>query len=97
MISSPSAQIVNALAEGINVKDEGGPSVPAYGPVMAIATAIIAMGIIFTVALGPEKKGRKFEEAPVAGAAEVIPKDIEDGEKAIPQQIEEVIPEKKEG
>lgn len=96
MISSPSAQIVNALAEKINVKDEGGPSVPAYGPVMAIATAIIALGIVFTVALGPEKKGRKFEEAPVAGAGEIIPKDIEaSDEKAIPQQIE-VVPEKKE-
>lgn len=97
MISSPSAQIVNALAEKINVKDEGGPSVPAYGPVMAIATAIIALGIIFTVALGPEKKGRKFEEAPVAGAGPIIPKDLEEGdEKVIPQQIEEVVPEKKE-
>ncbi|CAG8981312.1 hypothetical protein HYALB_00005112 [Hymenoscyphus albidus] len=88
MISSPSAQIVNALAEMIHVKDEGGPSVPAYGPVMAIATAIIAVGIMVTVALGPEKKGRKFEEATVAGAGEVIPKDIENDDKAVPQQIE---------
>ena len=78
MISSPSAQIVNALAEDINVKDEGGPSVPAYGPVMAVATAIIAVGIICTVAVGPEKRGRKFEEAAPAGASETIPpKDVE--------------------
>ncbi|CAG8953432.1 hypothetical protein HYFRA_00010181 [Hymenoscyphus fraxineus] len=88
MISSPSAQIVNALAEMIHVKDEGGPSVPAYGPVMAIATAIIAVGIMVTVALGPEKKGRKFEEATVAGAGEVVPTDIENDDKAVPRQIE---------
>ena len=55
MISSPSAQIVNALAEKIFVKDEGGPHVKAYGPVMGIATAIIAIGIAVTVALGPER------------------------------------------
>jgi sugar phosphate permease len=78
MISSPSAQIVNALAEDINVKDEGGPSVPAYGPVMAVATAIIAVGIILTASVGPEKRGRKFEQAAPAGASAAIPhKDIE--------------------
>lgn len=55
MISSPSAQIVNALAEKIFVRDEGGPHVKAYGPVMGIATAIIAIGIAVTVALGPER------------------------------------------
>jgi len=81
MISSPSAQIVNALAEKIKVKDEGGPRVKAYGPVMGIATAIIAVGIMVTVAVGPERRGRKFEEAPIAGAGQVVPaKDIEMGE-----------------
>ncbi|EPE28861.1 MFS general substrate transporter [Glarea lozoyensis ATCC 20868] len=81
MISSPSAQIVNALAENISVKDEGGPSVPAYGPVMAVATAIIAVGIILTTSVGPEKRGRKFEEAAPAGATAAIPtKDIETGD-----------------
>jgi sugar phosphate permease len=94
MISSPSAQIVNALAEKINVKDEGGPSVPAYGPVMAIATAIIAVGIIFTSAIGPEKRGRRFEEAAPAGVSDNIPhKDIETAddvsdEKHIAKEIE---------
>jgi hypothetical protein len=34
MISSPSAQIVNAIAEGISISAVGGPSVPAYGPTM---------------------------------------------------------------
>ena len=93
MISSPSAQIVNALAEKINVKDEGGPSVPAYGPVMAVATAIIAVGIICTSAVGPEKRGRRFEEAAPAGASETIPhKDIETAddvsEKVAAREIE---------
>ena len=68
MISSPSAQIVNALAEKIFVKDEGGPHVKAYGPVMGIATAIIALGIMITAALGPERRGRHFEHALPAGA-----------------------------
>lgn len=79
MISSPSAQIVNALAEGIHVKDEGGPRVKAYGPVMAVATAIIAVGIAVTTALGPEKRGRKFEAEPIAGARVLPEKDIEYG------------------
>jgi hypothetical protein len=81
MISSPSAQIVNAISEKVFVKDEGGPHVKAYGPTMGIATAIIATGIAATVALGPERIGRRFEEAPIAGAGEQIPaKDIEAGE-----------------
>ncbi|KAF2727536.1 putative carboxylic acid transporter protein like protein [Polyplosphaeria fusca] len=78
MISSPSAQIVNAIAEKINVRTSQGELAPAYGPTMGIATAIIATGIIVTTAFGPEKKGRHFEEVgpPVAvGQA----KDIEEG------------------
>ena len=80
MISSPSAQIVNALAERIFVRDEGGPHVKAYGPVMGIATAIIAIGIAVTAALGPERRGRRFEEALPAGAnLHMIPeKDLKD-------------------
>jgi sugar phosphate permease len=87
MISSPSAQIVNALAEKISVKDEGGPSVPAYGPVMAVATAIIAVGIIFTTSVGPEKRGRKFEEAAPAGALVAIAhKDIETADDLVDEK-----------
>jgi hypothetical protein len=70
MISSPATQIVNALSEHHFVSDAGGKHVKAYGPVMGIATAIIATGIAFTVAVGPERRGRKFEEAPIAGAGE---------------------------
>ena len=82
MISSPSAQIVNALAESNFVGGPGGTQVKAYGPVMGIATAIIAVGIACTVAVGPERRGRRFEEAPIAGAGEQIPvKDIEIGER----------------
>jgi MFS family permease len=78
MISSPSAQIVNAAAEGIMIKTAHGEPSPAYGPVMGVATAIIALGITFTTAFGPEKKGRSFETAAPIGAQEV-PKDLEEG------------------
>jgi len=46
--------------------------------VMGIATAIIALGIVFTAAVGPEKRGRSFE-VPPAGAA-FVAKDIETGD-----------------
>lgn len=32
---------------------------------MAIATAIIVLGIVVTTALGPERKGRAFEGGPI--------------------------------
>lgn len=93
MISSPSAQIVNALAESYTVKGVGGKGkVKAYGPVMGIATAIIAVGIICTVAVGPEKRGRKFEDAAIAGVEVMTPpeKDIEafgeDGDIKAPKE-----------
>lgn len=44
MISSPSAQIVNAIAESHLVTRRNGDRVEAYGPTMGIATAIIALG-----------------------------------------------------
>lgn len=66
MISSPSAQIVNAVAEKTFITIGNGDKVEAYGPVMGVATAIIVLGIIFTTMLGPEKRGRAFENA-VAG------------------------------
>lgn len=78
MISSPSAQIVNAIAESHQVRTNQGKLASAYGPTMGIATAIIAMGIAITAALGPEKRGRKFETVgpPIA---QIASKDIEDG------------------
>lgn len=79
MISSPSAQIVNAVAEKISIAGPGGKRVPSYGPVMGIATAIIAIGIMATISVGPEKRGRKFENV-VVGAGILKPKDIEQGE-----------------
>lgn len=66
MISSPSAQIVNAIAEKTFISIKNGDKVEAYGPVMGIATAIIATGIIITTIMGPERRGRVFEHA-VAG------------------------------
>ncbi len=45
-----------------------GKRVEAYGPVMAIATAIIALGLAATASVGPEKKGARFERAAAATA-----------------------------
>ncbi|CAJ2499651.1 Uu.00g025040.m01.CDS01 [Anthostomella pinea] len=67
MISSPSAQIVNAISESHFLRNHKGNIVEAYGPTMGIATAIIALGIAVTTALGPEKRGRSFEHAPAGG------------------------------
>ncbi|KAH6893113.1 major facilitator superfamily domain-containing protein [Thelonectria olida] len=82
MISSPSAQIVNAISEKTFVTLKNGDKVEAYGPVMGVATAIIAIGIIITTMFGPEKRGRHFEHA-VAGVEEHVvsptKKDIETG------------------
>lgn len=78
MISSPSAQIVNAIAESNLIKSSQGKLVSSYGPTMGVATAIIATGIAVTTALGPEKRGRKFETVGPPVAA-VIAKDLEEG------------------
>ncbi|KAI0906064.1 carboxylic acid transport protein [Ustulina deusta] len=64
-ISSPSAQIVNALSESHSIRNGAGNKVDAYGPVMAIATGIIVVGIMTTAALGPERRGRIFEGGPI--------------------------------
>ena len=72
MISSASAQIVNAIAESHLVTGVSGDHVEAYGPTMGVATAIIALGIAVTAALGPEKRGSRFETAAPAGADGVI-------------------------
>jgi hypothetical protein len=81
MISSPSAQIVNAIAEKTFITLGNGDKVEAYGPVMGVATAIIALGIIFTTMFGPEKRGRAFEHAVAGVQNEELPhhqkKDIE--------------------
>jgi len=77
MISSPSAQIVNAIAESHLVTSVSGKRVDAYGPTMGIATAIIATGIAVTTAFGPERKGRSFAVVPTVH--ESVAKDIEEG------------------
>lgn len=91
MISSPSAQIVNAIAEKTFITLRSGHQVEAYGPVMGVATAIIALGIVFSTMFGPEKRGRAFENA-VAGvetaASEKSTADEEDEEKGTVQQTE---------
>ncbi|KAK5957848.1 hypothetical protein OHC33_001037 [Knufia fluminis] len=67
MISSPSAQIVNAVAESTFMTNFRNERVEAYGPTMGVATVIIALGIIVTTAPGPEKRGARFELAKIAG------------------------------
>lgn len=77
MISSPSAQIVNAIAESHFISSKSGELVEAYGPTMGIATAIIALGIAVTAALGPERRGRSFENAVAGAGANTYLDDIE--------------------
>jgi hypothetical protein len=83
MISSPSAQIVNAVAEKTFITGPSGTPVEAYGPTMAVATAIIAAGIMVTTAFGPEKRGRCFETVVVGmqqqNTAKVL--DVEEGDQ----------------
>lgn len=69
-ISAPSTQLINYLSENNFVSGPGGRRVEAYGPVMGIATAIIATGLACTAAVGPEKKGINFESAAPATATE---------------------------
>ncbi|RDW90567.1 carboxylic acid transport protein [Aspergillus mulundensis] len=83
MISSPSAQIINAIAEKTFIRGPSGTPVEAYGPTMGVATAIIATGIMVTTAFGPEKRGRRFETVVVGmqeqnRTAKVV--DLEEGE-----------------
>lgn len=91
MISSPSAQLVNAISENVLVKGtqkgNRGKLVPSYGETMGIATAIIAMGIIFTTMFGPERRGRKFENVVVGGEGNV--EGVEESEKIKRIEMEE--------
>lgn len=92
MISSPSSQIVNAVAEATWVTAESGHRVSAYGPVMGVSTAIIVVGMVVTTAFGPEKRGRRFESA-VVGVEETPAKEIDleasgESEKAREEMIE---------
>ncbi|KAG9252238.1 carboxylic acid transport protein [Emericellopsis atlantica] len=90
MISSPSAQIVNAIAENTLISGPGGDRVEAYGPTMAIATAIIATGIAVTTALGPERRGRSFE-GEIAGQTAETERETKDIE-AVSPGVEEKVP-----
>ncbi|KIS72107.1 putative carboxylic acid transport protein JEN1 [Mycosarcoma maydis] len=66
-ISSPSTQLINYLSENNFIHTSKG-RVEAYGPVMAYATLIIALGLAATASVGPEKKGARFENAAAATA-----------------------------
>lgn len=88
MISSPSAQIVNAISEKTFIAIRGGEKAEAYGPVMGIATAIIATGIFLTVMVGPERRGRNFEG--VVAGVERSDSNEETGEKLADEEKGEV-------
>jgi sugar phosphate permease len=97
MISSPSAQIVNAISEATYVTAPSGHRVSAYGPVMGIATVIIALGIIVTTAVGPERRGRKFENLVLGMQPPEPVKDVEMAPETGPNEPFEIdeAPEKK--
>jgi len=65
-ISSPAAEIVTAISESTFITERG-KRVEAFGPVMGVATAIIAISLAFWTAIGREQKGSHFEVAQVAG------------------------------
>lgn len=59
-ISSPSAVIVNEIAEHHHVTVHG-RRVEAYGPTIAIASAILYTCVAIWTAIGPEQRGADFE------------------------------------
>lgn len=73
--ASPSAQIVDALAENHYTSGLDGREGDAYVLVMAVATAMIALGIVGMVAVGPEKKGLKFFQDELTGTEGAISSD----------------------
>ncbi|MCJ1253534.1 hypothetical protein MMC24_001346 [Lignoscripta atroalba] len=87
MISSPSAQIVNAIAESHLIAGQNGKRVSSYGPTMGIATAIIALGIAVTAALGPEKRGSHFERVAPAGTEQMNASEKLDPETAFVEDV----------
>lgn len=73
-----------------------GERVPAYGPTMAVATAIIALGIMFTASIGPEKRGSHFESVVIGQktaamqAMDAKGRDLEEGKGSVekPREVE---------
>jgi len=71
MISSPAAEIVTAISSVTSVWSPNlGKRVEAFGPTMAIALAIVAVGLATWIAIGKERLGTHFEYA-VAGVGDV--------------------------
>ena len=105
-ISSPAAEIVTSLSEHHKITYRG-KRVEAFGPVMGIATAIIAVTLAFWTAVGREQKGSHFEaahaagysdESPVAGPSTVPDpekqsRDEEEDEKASVRIVEDARPQ----
>jgi len=71
-ISSPAAEIVTSLSERHKITYKG-KQVEAFGPVMGIATAIIAVTLAFWTAIGKEQRGSHFEAASAAGYSDEQP------------------------
>ena len=66
MISAPSAQIVNTIAEARHIQHNG-KSIEAYAPVMIVFIVICAVIVVFFAAVGPEQRGSHFETVTAAG------------------------------
>ncbi|KAL1854090.1 hypothetical protein Plec18167_000006 [Paecilomyces lecythidis] len=60
VVASPSARIIRAIAERHHTSKPDGSDVPAYGPAMALATAVVAISIVAITAVGPENRGCRF-------------------------------------
>jgi len=104
-ISSPAAEIVTSLSEHYKITYKGA-RVDAFGPVMGIATAIIAVSLAFWIAIGREQRGSHFEAAHAAGYSDELPvtgpsrasdpekqsRDQEDDEKASVKVVENAQP-----
>jgi hypothetical protein len=77
MVSSPSSQLVNTIAEAHHVNNHG-KQVEAYGPVTLGFIAICAAILVVCSSFGPERRGSHFE---VAAAAGTVPLDDQSEEE----------------
>ncbi|KAJ9196543.1 hypothetical protein DTO164E3_3396 [Paecilomyces variotii] len=72
VVASPSVRIVHGIAERHHTSGADGSEVPAYGPAMALATAVVAMSIFTITAIGPENRGCHFDRAEFAESTAFI-------------------------
>lgn len=74
VISAPSAQIVNTLAEKllvtVHIANHPPKAVQSYGPIIAIMAGTVAISMANWVTIGPERRGARFEEFVPAAVAD---------------------------